>query len=93
MFAAEVDNQTALMEMGTPSIAAVYTVMAEWIECLKLASKSICEYRRYLTKDLIARARENEWTVCTPQEPELRNSIVGLEFDQPEEIMKRLCSR
>jgi len=81
------------MEMGTPSMAAVYTANGGMDIVLEASVKSICERTRYLTNDLIARAREHGWTVCAPQEPELRNSIVMLEFDQPEEIVQGLVAR
>jgi selenocysteine lyase/cysteine desulfurase len=80
-------------EMGIPSIAAVYAANGGMDIVLEASVKSICERTRYLTNDLIARAREHGWAVCTPQEPELRNSIVGLKFDQPEEIVKALVVR
>jgi selenocysteine lyase/cysteine desulfurase len=38
-------------------------------------------------------AREREWVVCAPTEPEHRNSIVTLEFDQPQEIARELVAR
>jgi kynureninase len=81
------------MEMCTPSVAAVYAANGGMDIVLEASVKSICERTRYLTNDLIARAREQGWTVCTPQEPELRNSIVGLKFDQPEDIVKELVAR
>jgi selenocysteine lyase/cysteine desulfurase len=81
------------MEMGTPAMAAVYTANGGMDIVLEASVKSICERTRYLTNDLIARAREHGWTVCAPQEPELRNSIVMLKFDQPEEIVKGLVIR
>jgi len=46
-----------------------------------------------LTNDLIARVRGHGWTARTPQEPERRSSIVMLELERPEEIVKALLAR
>jgi len=86
-------SEATRLEMGTPSMAAVYAANGGMNIVLEASVTSICERTRYLTNDLIARAREHEWTVRAPQEPELRNSIVMLEFDQPEEIVKGLVAR
>src|SRR2546428_9478757 len=48
---------------------------------------------RYLTNDLIAQAREHGWKVRAPLEPERRSSIVMVEIDRPEEVVKALIDR
>ncbi len=53
----------------------------------------ICERTRFLTNDLIGRAREHGLTVRAPNEPERRSSIVMLELDQPQDIVKELVTR
>ncbi len=58
-----------------------------------MSVESICERTRYLTNDLIARARERGWKVRAPLEPECRNSIVMLELDEPKEIVEALVAR
>ena len=55
--------------------------------------EQICERTRYLTNDLIARARERGWNVRAPLEPGRRSSIVMLELDQPEWIVEELLKR
>ena len=60
---------------------------------LEISVERICERTRYLTNDLIARAREHGWKVHAPQEPEQRSSIVMLEIERPEEIVKTLVAR
>jgi selenocysteine lyase/cysteine desulfurase len=83
----------ARFEMGTPAMAAIYAANGGLDIVLEASVESICERTRYLTNDLIARAREHGWTVCAPQEPELRSSVVMLELDQPEKIVKELVER
>jgi len=58
----------------------------------EISVERICERTRFLTNDLIARAREHGWTVRAPNEPERRSSIVMLEFDQPQDIVKELVA-
>src|SRR5213082_2585242 len=83
----------ARIEMGTPATAAVYAANGGLDIVQEISVERICERTRYLTNDLIARAREHGWNVRTPQEPERRSSIVMLEIDQPEEVVKALVSR
>jgi len=81
------------VEMGTPAMAAVYAANGGMDIVLEASVKSICERTRYLTNDLIARARERGWTVLAPQEPDLRSSIVMIELDEPQEIVNALIAR
>jgi len=83
----------ARVEMGTPATAAVYAANGGLDIVLEISVQSICERTRYLTNDLIARAREHGWKVRAPQEPERRSSIVMLELEQPQEIVKALVAR
>lgn len=81
------------IEMGTPAVAAVYAANGGLDIVQEASVESICERTRYLTNDLIARAKEKGWSVKAPQEPERRSSIVMLELDQPEQIVKALVAR
>jgi len=81
------------VEMGTPAVAAVYAASGGMDIVKEISVERICERTRYLTNDLIARAREHGWRVRAPQEPECRSSIVMLELDHPEEIVKALVAR
>jgi kynureninase len=83
----------ARVEMGTPATAAIYAANGGLDIVQEISVERICERTRYLTNDLIARAREHGWTVHAPQEPERRSSIVMLEFEQPQEIVKELVAR
>ena len=83
----------ARVEMGTPAAAAVYAANGGLDIVQEISVERICERTRYLTNDLIARAREHGWTVRAPQEPEQRSSIVMLELERPEEIVKELVAR
>ena len=86
-------HDASRIEMGTPAMAAVYAANAGLDIVLEASVESICERSRYLTNDLIARSREHGWVVRTPQEPELRSSIVMLELEEPQEIVKALLTR
>jgi kynureninase len=81
------------VEMGTPAVPTVYTANGGLDIVKEISVESICERTRYLTNDLIARAREKGWTVRAPNEPERRSSIVMLELDRPEEIVRALVER
>ncbi len=81
------------VEMGTPAVAAVYAANGGMDIVQEISVERICERTRYLTNDLIARAREHGWRVRAPQEPECRSSIVMLELDRPEEIVEALVAR
>ena len=83
----------ARVEMGTPAVAAIYAASGGMDIVQEISVERICERTRYLTNDLIARAREHGWTLRAPQEPERRSSIVMLELEQPEEIVKALAAR
>ncbi len=81
------------VEMGTPAVSAIYTANGGLDIVQEISVERICERTRYLTNDLIARAREHGWKVRAPQEPERRSSIVMLELERPEEIVKALVDR
>lgn len=81
------------VEMGTPAVPTIYSANGGLDIVKEISVESICERTRYLTNDLIARAREKGWTVRAPNEPERRSSIVMLEFERPEEIVQGLVER
>jgi kynureninase len=81
------------VEMGTPAVPTIYTANGGLDIVQEISVESICERSRYLTNDLIARAREHGWNVRAPQEPERRSSIVMLEIENPEEVVKDLVVR
>jgi kynureninase len=79
--------------MGTPAVPSIYAANGGLDIVQEISVERICERTRYLTNDLIARAREKGWTVHAPQEPERRSSIVMFELDNPGEIVKGLLAR
>ncbi len=89
----EFRQDAARVEMGTPAVPTVYSANGGLEIVKEISVESICERTRYLTNDLIARAREKGWTVRAPNEPEHRSSIVMLELEHPEEIVKSLVER
>ncbi len=81
------------IEAGTPAMAAVYAANGGLDIVQEASVESIGERSRYLTNDLIARAREQGWTVRSPLEPELRSSIVMLEVEDPQTMVQELLLR
>jgi kynureninase len=89
----EFRDDAARVEMGTPAVPTIYTANGGLDIVREISVERICERTRFLTNDLIARARERGWTIRAPQEPEHRSSIVMLAFENPEEIVKALVAR
>jgi kynureninase len=89
----EFRDDAARIEMGTPAVAAIYAANGGLDIVREISVERICERTRFVTNDLIARAREHGWTVRAPQEPERRSSIVMLAFDHPEELVEALVGR
>lgn len=81
------------VEMGTPAVAAIYAANGGLDIVHEISVEQICERTRYLTNDLIAQAREHGWKVRAPLEPEQRSSIVMVEIEHPEEVVKALVAR
>jgi kynureninase len=81
------------VELGTPAMPSIYAANGGLDIVLEVSVESICERTRYLTNDLIARARERGWNVRSPLEPECRSSIVMLQFENPQEIVQELVTR
>ena len=88
----EFRQEATRVEMGTPAVPTIYTANGGLDIVLEISVERICERSRYLTNDLIARAREHGWKVRSPQEPERRSSIVMLELERPEEMVKSLVA-
>jgi kynureninase len=89
----EFRDDAARVEMGTPAVAAIYAANGGLEIVREISVERICERTRFLTNDLIARAREHGWTVRAPQEAERRSSIAMLAFDHPEELVEALVGR
>ena len=89
----EFRTDAARVEMGTPAVPTIYTANGGLDIVREISVERICERTRFLTNDLIARARERGWTIRAPQEPDRRSSIVMLEFEHPEEIVEALLAR
>ena len=81
------------VEMGTPAVAAIYAANGGLDIVHEISVEQICERTRYLTNDLIAQVREHGWKVRAPLEPEQRSSIVMVEIEHPEEVVKALVAR
>jgi selenocysteine lyase/cysteine desulfurase len=89
----EFRSDASRLELGTPAMAAVYAALGGLELVKEISVQSICERSRYLTNDLIARAREHGWTVNAPQEPELRSSLVLLELPDAAVLVQNLHSQ
>jgi selenocysteine lyase/cysteine desulfurase len=89
----EYRSDATRVESGTPAMAAVYAANGGLDIVQEVSVESICERSRYLTNDLIARSREQGWVVRSPQEPELRSSIVMLELEDAQTMVQELLLR
>jgi kynureninase len=89
----EFRDDAARVEMGTPAVPTIYTANGGLDIVKEIGVERICERTRYLTNDLIVRARERGWNVRAPQQPERRSSIVMLQFEHPEELVEALLAR
>jgi kynureninase len=83
----------ARVEMGTPATPTIYTANGGLDIVLEIGVERICERTRFLTNDLVERARKRGWKVRCPIEPERRSSIVMLEVEQPQGVVKELVER
>lgn len=86
-------NDATKVELGTPAVPTIYSANGGLEIVTEIGVEHICERTRFLTNDLIARARERGWAIRSPQEPERRSAIVMLEIDHPEELVKALVAR
>lgn len=89
----EFRSDASRLELGTPAMSAVYAALGGLDLIKEISVQSICERSRYLTNDLVARARERGWTVYVPQEPDLRSSLVTLQLPDPQSIVQALKAR
>jgi kynureninase len=89
----EFRTDAARVEMGTPAVPTIYAANGGLDIVREISVERICERTRFITNDLVARARERGWTIRAPQEPDRRSSIVMLEFEHPEEIVEALLAR
>ena len=81
------------IEMGTPAVPTIYTANGGLDIVLEIGSEQICERTRFLTDDLIRRARDRGWLVRAPLESERRSSIVMFAFEQFFDDLFRLLKR
>lgn len=89
----EFRQEATRVELGTPAVPTIYTANGGLDIVQEISVERICERTRYLANDLIAQVREHGWKVRAPLEPERRSSIVMLEIEHPEEVVKALVAR
>ena len=83
----------ARFEMGTPSMASVYSALGGLSYIEEIGVQKIRERDSALTQDLIDRARAAGYKIrCAPTQEE-RTAIVMLEFDDPGPIVGELARR
>jgi kynureninase len=78
-------------ELGTPALAPVYAASAGLEIIEEIGVWPIRERSRWLTTDLIARARERGWCLRTPEREEERAAIVMIEMDDPAKVVQALA--
>lgn len=83
----------ARFEMGTPSMAAVYSALGGLSYVREIGVQKIRERDSALTEDLINRAQAAGFKVRGAARPEDRTAIVMLEFEEPGPIVSELAQR
>jgi selenocysteine lyase/cysteine desulfurase len=91
--ALEYRDDAARLEAGTPPMAAVFAASAALDLVLEVGVARIRERTRFLADDLIRRALAKGWTIRSPLDGAMRSSIVMLEFERPNELVKGLTER
>jgi len=86
-------DDASRLEAGTPPVAAIYAASAALDIVLEVGVERIRERTRYLADDLIRRAQAKGWTIRSPLDGAMRSSIVMLEFERPNELVKGLTER
>ena len=81
------------LEAGTPPMPSIYIASAALDIVLDIGVERIRERTRWLADDLAAQARAHGWTLRSPLDGALRSSIVMLELERPEELVRQLSER
>jgi len=89
----EFRHDAGRFELGTPALAPIYAASAGLEIIEEIGPGAIRERSRWLTTDLIERARERGWRLRTAEREEERAAIVMIEMDDPARVVKELAQQ
>ena len=81
------------LEAGTPPMPSIYIASAALDIILDIGVERIRERTRWLADDLARKAQARGWKLRSPLDGAERSSIVMLELERPEELVKGLSER
>lgn len=81
------------LEAGTPPMPSIYIASAALDIVLDIGVERIRERTRWLADDLAQKAQARGWKLRSPLDGAVRSSIVMLEMERPEELVKQLSER
>ena len=89
----EFKHDAGRFELGTPALAPVYAASAGLSIIEEIGPQAIRERTRWLTSDLIERARAQGWKLRSAEHEEERSAIVMIEMDDPAMVVGRLAEQ
>ncbi len=81
------------LEAGTPPMPSIYIASAALDITLEIGVERVRERTRWLADDLVAKAQARGWKLRSPADGAMRSSIVMLEMERPDELVKQLSER
>jgi selenocysteine lyase/cysteine desulfurase len=81
------------LEAGTPPMPSIYIASAALDIILDIGVDRIRERTRWLADDLAQKAQARGWKLHSPLDGAQRSSIVMLEMERPDELVKQLTER
>jgi selenocysteine lyase/cysteine desulfurase len=81
------------LEAGTPPMPSIYIASAALDITLEIGVERVRERTRWLADDLVAKALARGWKLRSPVDGAMRSSIVLLEMERPDELVKQLSAR
>ncbi len=81
------------LEAGTPPMPSIYIASAALDIILEIGVDRIRERTRWLADDLARKVQQRGWKLRSPLDGAKRSSIVMIEMERPDELVKALSER
>ena len=81
------------LEAGTPPMPSIYIASAALDIVLDIGVERIRERTQWLADDLARKALAHGWKLRSPLDGAIRGSIIMLEMERPDELVKQLSER
>jgi len=81
------------LEAGTPPMPSIYIASAALDIVLDIGVERIRERTQWLADDLARKALAHGWKLRSPLDGAIRSSIIMLEMERPDELVKQLSER